>query len=269
MRTIDDNKSQKKHPFAIDLHKFIDPNELAFRDRDDSDVYVFCPFCGRAMNISAVQIKNEDAGRIQLRNTVSCNCRSDLEYINKTFERRFLSAVPELNDLFVWKVILVLALAAEVAMIVAEAPYGHNFPDDPSVGFIIVFIMPYFLGLMSLIAYHVKPELKYMKMRDPHGDRERVLAFMRKADGLKKREKIIAQLKAEAKAGAQLGAGYGAGQILHDDDIHGSNLDPYDREALHEEELLDDWVTAGGGNPLDFDDRVDAFMDPFGFHDDY
>ena len=46
--------------------------------------------------------------------------------------------------------------------------------------------------------------------------------------------------------------------------------DPHgDREALHEEELLDDWVTAGGGNPLDFDDRVDAFMDPFGFHDDF
>lgn len=46
-------------------------------------------------------------------------------------------------------------------------------------------------------------------------------------------------------------------------------LDPYDREALNEEELLDDWVLAHGGNPYDFGDRVDAFTDPFGFHDDF
>lgn len=46
------------------------------------------------------------------------------------------------------------------------------------------------------------------------------------------------------------------------------DLDPYDRQALYDEEVIDDWVIAGGGDPLDFDDRMDALTDPFGFGDD-
>ena len=47
------------------------------------------------------------------------------------------------------------------------------------------------------------------------------------------------------------------------------DMDAYDREALYEEEMLDDWVIASGGNPFDFDDRVDAISDLFGFDDDF
>ena len=46
------------------------------------------------------------------------------------------------------------------------------------------------------------------------------------------------------------------------------DLDPYDRQALYDEEVVDDWVIAGGGDPFDFDDRMDAFADPFGFDGD-
>ena len=46
------------------------------------------------------------------------------------------------------------------------------------------------------------------------------------------------------------------------------DLDPYDRQALYDEEVVDDWVIAGGGDPFDFDDRMDAFADPFGFGGD-
>ena len=46
------------------------------------------------------------------------------------------------------------------------------------------------------------------------------------------------------------------------------DLDPYDRQTLYDEEVIDDWVIAGGGDPFDLDDRMDALVDPFGFGDD-
>lgn len=45
-------------------------------------------------------------------------------------------------------------------------------------------------------------------------------------------------------------------------------LDPYDRQALYDDQLMDDWVIAHGGNPADYGDWAETFSDPFGFGGD-
>ena len=78
----------------------------------------------------------------------------------------------------------------------------------------------------------------------------------------------------DGSAGSGFAASAGAGSAAaaassYIPDDFEPGMDPYDRQALYEEQLLDDWVIAGGGDPADFDSCVDAFSDPFGFHDDF
>ena len=184
MIIIDDIRSLKRQLFSVDIHDFIEYNELAFCGRTSSSIYTFCPYCGRSVQIPVRQIDSENADRIRLKKTCSCDCRQGLRYINMNFAQRYLQAISDKKG---------------------------TASDD---------------------------------------EEKRIQEIIGRTDEMQK----------QAQAGAAM--------LLYDKDFE-PDLDPYDREALSEEQRLDDWVIAGGGNPMDYDDCVDAFTDPFGFHDDF
>ena len=65
------------------------------------------------------------------------------------------------------------------------------------------------------------------------------------------------------------GSDYGTDDFGYIPDDFEPGMDPYDRQAVYDDQLVDDWVIASGGNPADYGDWSDAFTDPFGFHDDF
>lgn len=276
MIIIDDIRSLKRQLSAVDIHDHIAFNELAYHDRNETHIFMYCPFCGRAIKLKADFVMEETPERIKLKRPISCGCRRGLRYVNKDFERRFLTRIPAKDTKWLWKAFLGIALVLLLPMRLCQMQYEPGSSDEIGAGVFIATALPFFFGLLSLIAYFAHPEKKYKKMRDPDKQRETVIKGMAKANRLnpafaEKRKQMLQKARQTRRGSSYGAAGAGVaatGAAWIPDDFE-PGLDPYEREALYTAQMVDDWVIARGGNPYDIGDVSDAFSDPFGFHDDF
>lgn len=277
----------RKRFLSVDIHDFIGDDELAFRGNAGDFVVAYCPFCGQSMKISRNQIKGRTGQGLELKKPVSCGCREGLRYISPRFEREYLRSLPTGKTGYVWKGILALVALLFIAQHFFMEAYELREP--PAISLLLL-PLPYLLGLIAWITYRHPPERLYQKLRDPENNRERMEEIIREADKKMEAAEAGARWKGNAMQTARpMGPDDFTGHVPDDftghvpDDFTGHvpddftgyipddfepDLDPYDRQALYEDQMMDDWVIAGGGNPFDYDDRAEAFSDPFGFGDD-
>ena len=280
MIVIDDIRSLRNQLLSVDPHDYLRFNDLAYHDRNEEDLFAYCPFCGKPVKLKVSFSMEETRDRIKLKRPISCDCRKGLRYLNKDFESRYLQKTPAKDTKFVWKILLGIAIALIFPMRLYQMEFEYASVEEIGASFFIMTALPFVFGLLALITYFAHPEKKYKKLRDPDRQRETVMKAIAKTNGMNPvfvEKKKQAALRKMQQRGYGRAAGYGtaagagiaaAGSSWIPDDFE-PDLDPYDREALYTDQLMDDWVIAGGGNPYDYGDRVDAFSDPFGFHDDF
>ena len=275
MIIIDDIKSLKRQLFSVDPHDYIRFNDLAYHDRNETDLFAYCPFCGKTVKLKVSFSMEETPDRIKLKRPISCDCRRGLRYLNKDFERRYLQKTPVNDTKYLWKVFLGIAIVLILPTRLYQMQFEYASGDEIDASFFIATALPFFFGLLSLIAWCAHPEKKYKELRDPDHHRKVVMKAIIKTNeknpAFAEKRKQAAQKALQRRRGYSIAGGSGiatAGSTWIPDDFE-PNLDPYEREALYTSQLMDDWVIASGGNPYDYGDRVDAFSDPFGFHDDF
>lgn len=275
MIVIDDIRSLRNQLLSVDPHDYLRFNDLAYHDRNEEDLFAYCPFCGKAVKLKASFVMEETRDRIKLKRPISCDCRRGLRYLNKDFESKYLQKTPAKDTKFVWKILLGIAVALILPMRLYQMQFEYASAEEIGARFFIMTALPFVFGLLAMITYFAHPEKKYKKLRDPDRQRETVMKAIAKTNGMnpvfieKKKQAARRKMQQGRGYGTAAGAGIAAASSAWIPDDFEPDLDPYDREALYTDQLMDDWVIAGGGNPYDYGDRVDAFTDPFGFHDDF
>ena len=242
MIILEDFRSLYNDIKGNDMHDQLAFNELAYGRRIGDHVCAFCPFCGKILEISAEKLEKEEPGKpIRLKRTVSCDCRRGLRYLRKGI----LEIEPPRPGLF--------------ARLRGKLSHGEAKAEDP---------LREIRNEIEHRWYAYQTELQRPK-------REALAEAKARLEKQREWEKGLHGLAgSRSAAGTGLflcdsgGLDYNYQSDYIPDDFE-PGLDPYDREALYEEEMLDDWIIAGGGDPFDYGDRMDAIADPFGFGDDF
>ena len=229
MQIIDDIKSLYNQITKKDLHDQIAFNELGYGRRVADRIYAFCPFCGQVLELNADQVEEVD-GRFRLKDPVSCSCRKGLRYLRKGC----LGLLEEEER---------KRISRQKKQKGQKEPAAQTEANPLAAAYHTIKV--------SGDAYK-----KRLQLSDDPAPVLPPSAEFNSAPG------------SVPGSVSGLAPGFGLQAAFIPDDFE-PDMDPYDREALYEEQLLDDWVIASGGNPLDFGDRSDAFTDPFGFGDDF
>ena len=159
----------------------------------------------------------------------------------------------------------VLSLAAACAIPVAVFWTGMK-TDYVSETIIFCSILPCFAGIAGLAFCAIM--FIDLILSDDHA-RFLVGGMDKDYEEMVKFHRYMTPKKTAFSGGVSAGTGvvgYSASDVdSYVPDDFEPDLDAYDRQALYDEQMVDDWIIAGGGNPYDYGDRVDAFSDPFGF----